>query len=1159
MGPGESSDAEKAELAQRRLAEDQFALLDSLPAHVALLDSKGTILTVNAAWRNFADNNDLLASNHGIGLNYIEVCEKAPEDEPGAQELAESLRRILRGETKSLQVEYPCHSPEEELWFRMMVTPVSQALGGGALVMHSNITGPKIVETTLHSRERLLRIAGRFANIGGWEYELKSATLVWSDETYVIHDLPVGRAIEVDEAIGFYLPEYRDSIRSHFQQCLEQGLPYDVEAQILTAQNRRIWVRALGEAVRDGKGDIVRVQGAFQDITEIKAKIQEAEQKDALLRIAGKVARIGGWMVDLESNENSWSEEMFEILEWPSRTEPSLEEALKLYPPEWQKVVEEMLESSARDGLPFDFEAEIHTARGNRIWVRIVGVPEVSGEGKASRIQGAFQDLTERKTLEQTLAASEWRFRQLAESMPMIVWSALPDGQVDYSNRQFFNYTGVSADLPASTRWQGTLHPEDRERCLEVWQHCLETLEPFEIEYRIRRGEDESYRWFSVQARPIYDAGGRIFKWYGTALDIHEIKKLEREATQLAERLTITLESLTDAFFILDHEWRFTYLNEETVKLLRHTRGELLGANIWDLYPEGRGGSFEREYLRAVTEKIPVRFEQHFATLDRWIEVRAFPSSEGLAVSFRDITDQRQSQEALRESEERFQLLSRATNDVIWDWDLLKDTIWWNEGMETLFGYDRSALEPGSDSWTARIHPEEKDEILADVQKAIDRREESWSGEYRFLRADGSFAFVLDRGYIIRDSSGRATRMIGGVTDLSERKKLEEQFLRAQRMESIGTLAGGIAHDLNNVLAPIMMAMDLLKMEASDEGQKELLDIVSTSAQHGADMVRQILSFARGVEGRRIEVRLEQVVADVERIARDTFAKNIRIQSEVENNLWRVLGDPTQLHQVLLNLCVNARDAMPQGGFLAISAHNRRLDEHYSRLESEAKPGPYVVLQVEDTGTGVSPEVIDKIFDPFFTTKELGGGTGLGLSTTLGIVKSHGGFLKVYSELGKGTRFKVYLPAQDEKSRAEDQAVPEALPRGQGELILVVDDAKAVREITKQTLEAHGYRVVLAGDGAEALLTYTEHGAEIAAMLTDMMMPVMDGPATILVMRKLKPDLPIIAASGLSENDRAIDVARLGVKVFLAKPYTAQTLLQALHKLLHEAPDEDTL
>jgi CheY-like chemotaxis protein len=369
-------------------------------------------------------------------------------------------------------------------------------------------------------------------------------------------------------------------------------------------------------------------------------------------------------------------------------------------------------------------------------------------------------------------------------------------------------------------------------------------------------------------------------------------------------------------------------------------------------------------------------------------------------------------------------------------------------------------------------------------------------------------------------------------------------------MESIGTLAGGIAHDLNNSLAPIVMAIELLKMKFTDKGSQDLLATLGSSAQRSAEMVRQVLSFARGVEGRKMEVQVKHVLKDIEKIANDTFPKNIQVRSIIPNELWTITGDPTQLHQVLLNFCVNARDAMPAGGILTIAAENVHLDEHYAGLNPDAHPGSYVFLQITDTGSGMPPEVLEKIFDPFFTTKEIGKGTGLGLSTSLAIVKSHGGFIRVYSETAKGTTFKAYFPAQTEPSTQSAEQIAAELPRGNGELILVVDDEASVRQITRQTLEAFGYSVILASDGAEAVAIVARQDREIAVVLTDMMMPVMDGPATIQVLLRLNPKLPIIAASGLSADGRATQAASLGVKHFLAKPYAADALLQVLRQIL---------
>jgi nitrogen-specific signal transduction histidine kinase/CheY-like chemotaxis protein len=386
--------------------------------------------------------------------------------------------------------------------------------------------------------------------------------------------------------------------------------------------------------------------------------------------------------------------------------------------------------------------------------------------------------------------------------------------------------------------------------------------------------------------------------------------------------------------------------------------------------------------------------------------------------------------------------------------------------------------------------------------------------------------------------------------DITQRKLLEQQILRSQRIESIGTLAGGIAHDLNNALAPIVMSIDLLKLRFPDPASGGLLEMIDASAQRGADMVRQLLSFARGVEGRRMEVQMKDLVKDIEKIANDTFLKNIEVSTVLARDLWSVLGDSTQLHQVLLNLAVNARDAMPQGGTLTISAENRVIDPQKEGMNREMEGGPYVFIRMTDTGTGMPHEVIEKIFDPFFTTKEVGKGTGLGLSTTLGIVRSHGGHLRVSSKPGQGSTFEVFLPARAQSSASPPADIEFELPRGGGEWILVIDDEATLLRITQQTLETFGYRVLLARDGKEAVTVCLERGEGIAAVITDMAMPNMDGEATIQVLQRLQPELPIIVTSGLATDAQIASAANLGVKDFLSKPYTIETLLRTLRKVL---------
>jgi PAS domain S-box-containing protein len=524
--------------------------------------------------------------------------------------------------------------------------------------------------------------------------------------------------------------------------------------------------------------------------------------------------------------------------------------------------------------------------------------------------------------------------------------------------------------------------------------------------------------------------------------------------------------------------------------------------------------------------------------------------------NIRDISARKHADSALRESEERFKFVARAVNDVVWDWNLVSDTIWWSEGFTTAFGYAPAEIGTGSESWTGRIHPDELYRVTEGVHRAIETGAEAWTDEYRFRCRDGSYAIVHDSGYILRDVAGRGVRMVGGIRDLTEQKKLEAQYLRAQRMESIGTLAGGIAHDLNNVLTPIMMSIDLLQQDADGDPERNtLIESIAYSCRRGADLVRQVLSFARGLDGQRVPIRLRTLIDDLTKMIGETFPRDIRIVTELPENLWQITGDPTQLHQVLLNLAVNARDAMPNGGILTIHASNIALDSQYVGTSREASVGRHVLLKVSDTGYGIPPGIRDRIFEPFFTTKELGKGTGLGLATVQAIVKSHGGFVTVDSEVGQGTTFNIYLIADSARRTAEPtNDRPADLPRGRGELVLVVDDESAIRQITQRTLEAFGYRVLTAGDGAEAVALYAKRGQEIALVITDMMMPIMDGAATINAVLHLNPAAKIIAVSGLEVAENVAKVSQAGVHDFLPKPYTAPTLARLVRQVLDRSP-----
>ena len=474
------------------------------------------------------------------------------------------------------------------------------------------------------------------------------------------------------------------------------------------------------------------------------------------------------------------------------------------------------------------------------------------------------------------------------------------------------------------------------------------------------------------------------------------------------------------------------------------------------------------------------------------------------------------------------------------------NVVYWNKSAERLYGWS-SGEAVGKCIHTLVMGGDPSVDAAA---RAAMSRNEGWSGEMVHCANGGTQITVQSSWTPVRDGSGAPKSVLMINTDISQKKLLEAELIRTQRMESIGMLAGGIAHDLNNVLGPILLAMGILKEGAKDENALKMLTLVEESARRGAEMVKQVLMFGRGVEGAHILLQPRHLVREMRTIIEQSFPKGIVLRISTPKDLPCVMGDATQLHQALLNLCVNARDAMPQGGVLTVSVESVTLDAKSAACNPGTVPGVYVLLKVSDTGVGIPPEVRELVFEPFYTTKEIGGGTGLGLSTVLAIVRSHGGFVRVRSEVGKGTSFEVYLPAVIDKSQEGTEPSVESLRRGHGETILVVDDEQIVREITKVTLEDNGYRVLTAKDGIEALEVYAKNTQSIALVLTDVVMPRLDGASTIRAMQQLNPDVKVIASSGLNTEEQRAGAKILHGVPLLEKPFTADMLLKKLGEVL---------
>lgn len=514
--------------------------------------------------------------------------------------------------------------------------------------------------------------------------------------------------------------------------------------------------------------------------------------------------------------------------------------------------------------------------------------------------------------------------------------------------------------------------------------------------------------------------------------------------------------------------------------------------------------------------------------------------------SLRYAVERREAEQRIRE---QAQLLDKA-RDAILAYDMDGYIVYWNKGAERLTGWSTDEIL-GERTYTCLYDPDDEDRLRRCHRAMMENGE--WTGELHMRTKDDEELVVESRWTLVRDSTGAPDRVLVINTDITERKRLESQFLRSQRMESIGRLVGGIAHDLGNLLMPITLGVKVLRgrLDAADDKVDQVLTMIQKSAERGANMVEQVLAFARGVEGERVALQVEGIVDEIESIAHETFPQAIDIRTDVADDLPQVVGDATQIQQVLMNLCVNARDAMPEGGTLSIAVQEVELSEADADRNIDAESGSYVCVRIRDTGTGMPEDVMDKVFEPFFSTKKEGEGTGLGLSTAYSIVQSHNGFVDVDSEEGAGTTFWVYLPvSEEEETRQPVSSVTETGTMGNGEGVLVVDDEEFILETTRETLRDAGYRVFTASKGQEALRIVEESRDDVDVVVTDLRMPDMDGLSLIRTLDAQYPHLPIVAASGVADG-RTDEALTAGAHTFLAKPFSAETLQGTLQEVLH--------
>lgn len=934
----------------------------------------------------------------------------------------------------------------------------------------------------------------------------------------------------------------------------KQAKPIIIESITLADGSQR-WIQTSKTPLFADDGHVFGVLGVYEDITERKQAQEALKRSEKLFSEvyngSPDALFLVDWKTRLITDCNARALTLFEAV--------GKAEVIGQAGYTWHRVprTEEAATASrevVEKGGQWIEEVEYVTQKGNHFWGLFAAQKLELPEGATVLVR--ITDVTSLKRMEQSLREQRDFSRWTMDVLPGVFYVLEEDGRIRLWNSQLERITGRKPEQIRGVNCLEVLHPEDHEQTMVA------------IKGVFQDGEDQ------VDARLI-SLDGKVFPYHfhgrrielegkpcilGVGIDIQERLTMEAELQhQLSFQRTL-MDAIPLPIAVKGKDGAYLTCNRAFEEFTGFSREKLTGLTGYDVMPELTARMHQQideelmanPGIRILEEKLRNKAgELRDVLLQKTVYRQADGAVGGVLGVAIDVTDRKQNEARLLLQESA---LNAAANGIVIA-DRAGKIIWSNPAFTTLTGY--TAEEVAGLTPQVLKSGRQSDEFYSNLWQTITSGH-VWRGELVNRRKDGT---LYDEEMTITPvcgADGRITNFIAIKLDISQRKQMEAQYLRAQRMEGIGLLAGGIAHDLNNVLAPVLMSIQLLEDIHPDKETREILHSLQDSAQRGADIVRQVLTFARGIKGERLLIAPKHLIKDISRVAHEAFPRNIRVCSSVPNDLWSVTGDPTQLHQVLLNLSINARDAMPDGGTLHIDARNETVSDMPTALGVSIADGDYVVLSVKDSGMGIPVELHERIFEPFFTTKEQGKGTGLGLSTVMGIIKSHHGYLKVNSAPGKGAEFLIYLPAVKEGVIPSSPESTTVVPSGHGELILLVDDEPAILEIGRDILVRRGYRVLTASDGTEALTLVAQNEGKVHLVITDIMMPFMDGVALVRSLKKMTPTIKIIASSGLASGASMIskvdELRRLGVSPIMHKPFVAQTLLINVANVLQNKP-----
>jgi PAS domain S-box-containing protein len=794
----------------------------------------------------------------------------------------------------------------------------------------------------------------------------------------------------------------------------------------------------------------------------------------------------------------------------------------------------------------WDGQLRHHRRDGSTVVVASHWTLQRDRQGRPSAVVEVNNDITALRQAEAAVGESEAQFRTLANAIPQLCWMANADGWIFWYNQRWYEYTGTTPEQMEGWGWQSVHDPEELPEVLERWKASIATGEPFDMVFPLR-GADGVFRPFLTRIMPVRDSSGKVARWFGTNTDISEQRKTEQALRESEERLRLAQQVARVGTFEWNLQTGFNRWTPELEAMYGLPPGGFAGTQrAWEelIHPADRPEAVRRFQKAMDTGGFEAEWRVvHPDGAIRWLFGRGWVFKDDSGKPLRligvniDITERKRAEEALQQKTE----LVNYSHDAIITADKNRVIMTWNTGAEEIYGWtEAEAIGKVTHEFLLTGSPVSIDDI--DRKLARDGR---WDGELVHTRRDGKRITVESRQVLRRDAAGGPTGILEINRDISDRKRLEDQFRQAQKLEGIGRLAGGVAHDFNNLLTVISgYSQTVLDELAAQHPLREWMEQISQAAARAANLTRQLLIFSRSQVTEPSNIVLNDLVRDFEKMLRRLIGEDVNLILSLDPGAGAIRADAGQIEQVILNLAVNARDAMPKGGTLSIGTTSLLADEEFAQNHLLVQPGLYVVLVVRDTGTGMSPEVKSHLFEPFFTTKEAGKGTGLGLSTVYGIVKQSGGSIWVYSEPGRGTTFRILFPGVEAEARRTPSAPAEA-PSGT-ETVLVAEDEAAVRHFIRRILERRGYTVLEASNGRAALEVARNYPGAIHLLMTDVIMPEMGGAELADQFRAEHPGVRVLFISGYTNQ---LERERMGAD-YLQKPFTSASLLAAVRAVL---------